>query len=177
MKYWAACPTAPRRLTAWQRSDWMQRDRAMVLTALLAGLRADELVPPHRRGAVIHVRGKGGKDRRVPQRTCSQPESNPVVSPSRPILDWPVDPREPIALRIRQSDRMYASGSLVGSTPAAMRAARWRITFWSLGFETLSGASTPIAAAFATIASLRFSRERIRSGSPMPDHVSLGGHP
>ena len=27
-----------------QRSDWMQRDRALVLTALLAGLRADELV-------------------------------------------------------------------------------------------------------------------------------------
>jgi site-specific recombinase XerC len=54
-----------------RRTDWMQRDRALILTALLAGLRADELlrVGDLRRsddGAVIHVRGKGGKDRRVP---------------------------------------------------------------------------------------------------------------
>ena len=59
-----------------RRSDWMQRDRALILTALLAGLRADELVRANvgdlRRtddGGVIHVRGKGGKggkDRRVP---------------------------------------------------------------------------------------------------------------
>ena len=56
-----------------RRSDWMQRDRALVLTALLAGLRADELLRANvgdlRRtddGAVIHVRGKGGKDRRIP---------------------------------------------------------------------------------------------------------------
>jgi integrase/recombinase XerC len=56
-----------------RRSDWMQRDRALVLIALLAGLRADELVRANvgdlRRtdgGAVIHVRGKGGKDRRIP---------------------------------------------------------------------------------------------------------------
>ena len=51
----------------------MQRDRALILTALLAGLRADELVQANvgdlRRtddGAVLHVRGKGGKDRRIP---------------------------------------------------------------------------------------------------------------
>ena len=56
-----------------RRTDWMQRDRALILTALLAGLRADELVRANvgdlRRtddGAVIHVRGKGGKDRRIP---------------------------------------------------------------------------------------------------------------
>jgi integrase len=54
-------------------SDWAERDRALILTALLAGLRADELLRANvgdlRRsddGAVIHVRGKGGKDRRVP---------------------------------------------------------------------------------------------------------------
>ena len=54
-------------------SDWVERDRAMILTSLLAGLRADELLRANigdvRRsgdGAVIHVRGKGGKDRRVP---------------------------------------------------------------------------------------------------------------
>ena len=62
-------PTAePRR-----RTDWIERDRALILTALLAGLRADELLRANvgdlRRsddGAVIHVRGKGGKDRRIP---------------------------------------------------------------------------------------------------------------
>ena len=50
-----------------------ERDRALILTALLAGLRADELLRANvgdlRRsddGAVIHVHGKGGKDRRVP---------------------------------------------------------------------------------------------------------------
>ena len=47
----------------------MQRDRALILTAL----RADELARANvgdlRRtddGAVLHVRGKGGKDRRIP---------------------------------------------------------------------------------------------------------------
>jgi site-specific recombinase XerD len=56
-----------------RRTDWIERDRALILTALLAGLRADELVRANvgdlRRtddGAVIHVRGKGGKDRRIP---------------------------------------------------------------------------------------------------------------
>ena len=53
-----------------RRTDWMERDRALILTALLGGLRADELrhanVGDLRRtddGAVIHIRGKGGKDR------------------------------------------------------------------------------------------------------------------
>jgi integrase/recombinase XerC len=56
-----------------RRSDWVERDRALILAALLAGLRADELLRANvgdvRRsddGAVIHVRGKGGKDRRIP---------------------------------------------------------------------------------------------------------------
>jgi len=57
-----------------RRTDWPERDLALILTGLLAGLRADEL----RRadigdirtttggGAVIHIRGKGSKDRTVP---------------------------------------------------------------------------------------------------------------
>jgi integrase/recombinase XerC len=57
-----------------RQTDWAERDLAMILTALLAGLRAEEL-----RGAnvgdirttddgaaVIHVKGKGGKERSVP---------------------------------------------------------------------------------------------------------------
>jgi integrase/recombinase XerC len=54
-------------------SDWVERDRALILTSLLAGLRVDELLRANvgdvRRsddGAVIHVGGKGGKDRRIP---------------------------------------------------------------------------------------------------------------
>ena len=51
-----------------RRSDWAERDRAIVLTAVLAGLRADELVHadvgdirPIDGGGVIHVHGKGNK--------------------------------------------------------------------------------------------------------------------
>ena len=54
-------------------TDWLERDRALILTGLLAGLRADELVRANigdlRRtddGAVLQVRGKGDKDRRIP---------------------------------------------------------------------------------------------------------------
>ena len=54
--------------------DWAERDLAIILTALLAGLRAEELrqadVGDIRTvddgSAVIHVKGKGGKDRSVP---------------------------------------------------------------------------------------------------------------
>lgn len=56
-----------------RRSNWPERDRALVLTVLLAGLRADELLRANvgdiratEGGAVIHVRGKGNKDRRIP---------------------------------------------------------------------------------------------------------------
>lgn len=56
-----------------RRSDWPERDRAIVLVAVLAGLRADELVRadvgdirPTDEGGVVHVHGKGNKDRRIP---------------------------------------------------------------------------------------------------------------
>jgi site-specific recombinase XerD len=57
-----------------RRTDWPQRDLALMLTGLLAGLRADELrradVGDIRTGTeggtVLHVRGKGCKDRAVP---------------------------------------------------------------------------------------------------------------
>jgi len=56
-----------------RRSDWPERDRALVLTGVLAGLRADELIGANigdiritDDGGVIHVRGKGNKDRRIP---------------------------------------------------------------------------------------------------------------
>ena len=71
---WPPCwaPSAPTRSRSGAPTE-CKRDRALILTALLAGLRADELVRANvgdlRRtdeGAVIQVRGKGGKDRRVP---------------------------------------------------------------------------------------------------------------
>lgn len=57
-----------------RRSDWPERDVALVLTAVLAGLRADELLRAEvgdirtttEGCGVIHVRGKGNKDRRIP---------------------------------------------------------------------------------------------------------------
>jgi integrase len=62
--------TAPQRPRS---TDWLERDRALIITGLLAGLRADELLRANigdlRRtadGAVLQVRGKGDKDRRIP---------------------------------------------------------------------------------------------------------------
>jgi site-specific recombinase XerD len=57
-----------------RRSDWPERDAALVLSAVLAGLRADELLHANvgdirtttEGGGVIQVRGKGNKDRRIP---------------------------------------------------------------------------------------------------------------
>jgi site-specific recombinase XerD len=56
-----------------RRSDWPERDAALVLTAALTGLRADELLRANvgdirttTEGGVIQVRGKGNKDRRIP---------------------------------------------------------------------------------------------------------------
>jgi integrase/recombinase XerC len=93
-----------------RRSDWIERDRALICTALLAGLRADELLRANigdlRRtgdGAVIHVRGKGGKDRRVPiesvlvevleryldSRATRFPATAKHRSPGRGLAGWP----------------------------------------------------------------------------------------
>lgn len=57
-----------------RRTDWPERDLAIILTALLAGLRLSELVQLNvgnlrtvdDGSAVIHVKGKGGKERSVP---------------------------------------------------------------------------------------------------------------
>jgi integrase/recombinase XerC len=57
-----------------RRTDWPERDLAVILTGLLAGLRADEVrradisdIHTTTQGdAVIRIRGKGSKDRTVP---------------------------------------------------------------------------------------------------------------
>ena len=99
-------PAAPTRKT-----DWPERDRAIVLTALLAGLRAQELRDTnvadlhlnHDGGAVLHVRGKGNKDRRIPleeslikvlecyldSRALRFPANTKRRGPSTGIAAWP----------------------------------------------------------------------------------------
>jgi integrase len=54
-------------------TGWAERDRAIIFIALLAGLRSEELINANvgdiratDDGAVIQVRGKGNKDRRIP---------------------------------------------------------------------------------------------------------------
>ncbi|MDN4517107.1 tyrosine-type recombinase/integrase [Mycolicibacterium austroafricanum] len=95
-----------------RRSDWVERDRALIVTALLAGLRADELLRANvgdlRRtdaGAVVHVRGKGGKDRRVPvesvlvdileryltSRALRFPATTKRRSPGTGLAAWPAN--------------------------------------------------------------------------------------
>jgi site-specific recombinase XerD len=94
-----------------RRSDWPERDAALVLTAVLAGLRADELLRANAGdirtttdgGGVIHVRGKGNKDRRIPvekglikvieryldSRAARFPSSTKRRSVSGGIAAWP----------------------------------------------------------------------------------------
>jgi integrase/recombinase XerC len=97
-----------------RRSDWIERDRGLILTALLAGLRADELLRANvgdlRRsddGAVIHVRGKGGKDRRIP-----------IEAPLVEVLEHYLDSR---ATRFPTTARKRSSpaGGLAAWSPAA----------------------------------------------------------
>jgi integrase len=97
-----------------RRADWLERDRALILTALLAGLRADELLRANvgdlRRtedGAVIHVRGKGGKDRRIP-----------IEAPLVEVLEHYLDSR---ATRFPTTARKRSSpaGGLAAWGPAA----------------------------------------------------------
>ncbi len=92
------------------RTDWLERDRALIITGLLAGLRADEMLRANigdlRRtddGAVILVRGKGDKDRRIPveavlvdvlqhyldSRKTRFPNSTRRSSPTGGLAGWP----------------------------------------------------------------------------------------
>jgi integrase/recombinase XerC len=73
------------------QTEWTERDLAIILTALLAGLRAEELrqadVGDIRTtddgSAVIHVKGKGGKDRNVPIEAERFRSSRPTSTAAR----------------------------------------------------------------------------------------------
>jgi integrase/recombinase XerC len=92
-----------------RRSDWIEWDRALILTALLAGLRSDELLRanvadarPTDDGAVIQVLGNGDKDRRIPveaslvhvwteyldSRAGRFPATTKQRSPTRGLASW-----------------------------------------------------------------------------------------
>jgi integrase/recombinase XerC len=70
------------------RTDWAERDLALILTGLLAGLRAEELLradvddirTTDDGAAVIHVKGKGGKEpvRRSIREHGGEPSSRQV---------------------------------------------------------------------------------------------------
>lgn len=70
----AVLATVERDRTSERQTDWAERDLALILTALLAGLRADELRQANvgdirateDGSAVVQIKGKGGKDRSVP---------------------------------------------------------------------------------------------------------------
>jgi integrase/recombinase XerC len=57
-----------------RQTDWAERDLTIILTALLAGLRSEELRQANvgdirttdDGAAVIHIKGKGGKERSCP---------------------------------------------------------------------------------------------------------------
>ena len=80
-----------------RRTDWMHRDRALILTALLAGLRADQLVRANvgdlRRsddGAVIHGAARAARtagsrsSRRWSTSSSVISTAGPPASPPRP---------------------------------------------------------------------------------------------
>jgi integrase/recombinase XerC len=86
-----------------RQTDWAERDLAFILTALLAGLRAEELrqadVGDIRTtddgAAVIHVKGKGGKERSVP-----------IESELLAVLETYLDSR---AIRFPQAEKRRAA--------------------------------------------------------------------
>ena len=98
-------------------SDWAERDRAIVLTAVLAGLRADELVRadvgdirPTDEGGVVHVHGKGNKDRRIPV-------EQPLIQELEAYLDsvWPA------SLAARSAGPTVVESPPAGNCPTVRR--------------------------------------------------------
>lgn len=117
-----------------RRSDWPERDRAIVFTSLLAGLRAEELLNANvgdirrtKDGGVLHVRGKGNKDRRIPV--------------AQDLLDLIDDYLRTRTTRFPQSRRRGSSGDAVASfsptAPLFLGADGERITRGTLQYRLL----------------------------------------
>jgi site-specific recombinase XerD len=117
-----------------RRSDWPERDCAIVFTSLLAGLRADELLNANVRdirrtddGGIVHVRGKGNKDRRIPI--------------GRQLVDVIDDYLRTRATRFPRQRRRASSGDAVSSfaptAPLFLGADGERITCGTLQYRIL----------------------------------------
>jgi len=140
-----------------RRTDWIERDRALILTALLAGLLADELLRANvgdlRRtddGAVIHVRGKAGKDRRIP-----------IEPPLVEVLEHYLDSR---ATRFPATAKKRSSpaGGLAGSL-----AAPCNIGCCARSVAPASMATVPVVHSFTGCAT------RLLPSSPTPMSASI----
>jgi integrase/recombinase XerC len=111
--------------------EWGERDQAMVLTCLLAGLRTEELVRASvddiqrtTRGAFIHVRGKNRKERNVPieapliavveryldSRAIRFPRRTRRSS-SSPAGDWTGGPEPPLCLSASTANAYHGKHS------------------------------------------------------------------
>jgi site-specific recombinase XerC len=121
-------------------SDWIERDRALILTALLAGLRSDELVRANvgdirtaADGAVVQVRGKGEKDRRIPvegplmvvltdylnSRAARFPATTKKRSPTGGLAAWPAS----VPLFVGANGERITRGTLQYRVPRAFQRA------------------------------------------------------
>ncbi len=112
-----------------RRDNWVERDRAILVTSLLAGLRLEELVGINfgdirlvGDGAVVHVRGKGRKDRRVPveapfittlevylasRRARFPGGQRRGSSPAGGLASWPAD--APLFVNVKDGTRITRS--------------------------------------------------------------------
>lgn len=118
------------------RNEWPERDRAMILTALLAGLRAGELRAANigdlrltEGGGVIHVRGKGNKDRAIPIEGALVDVLSHYLT-SRGI-------RFPAAVRRRQSTDLPVSRRWPTDAPLFVGVDGQRITRGALQYRVL----------------------------------------
>lgn len=157
---------------AGSRNEWPERDRAIIFTSLLAGLRADELLRANtgdlRRtddgGGVFHVRGKGSKDRRIPvgpelldvldiylttraarfpHRVDGQP-APPYLSASRPPLHCSSAPTATASRGER------CSIDLFGRSRRPVSTAKGSPAHWYTGCATLSPPNSPTPMSVST---------------------------
>ena len=126
------------------RTDWAERDLALILTALLAGLRADELCQANvgdirttdDGAAVIHVKGKGGKERSVP-----------IEVELLTVIETYLDSR---AIRFPQAEKRKAAGNGAGLTRWSARSPLFvgrsgeRITRGTLQSRSSGHSSAPV---------------------------------
>jgi integrase/recombinase XerC len=140
------------------RTDWAERDRALILTALLAGLRADELCQANvgdirttdDGAAVIHVKGKGGKERSVP-----------IEVELLTVIETYLDSR---AIRFPQAEKRKAAGNGAGLTRSSGRSP----LFVGRGGERITRGTR------CSLESSGHSSAPVPMRNPCPEHLCTG---